>query len=823
MKTMTNWSDFGSGAGARVTTWKYDGYRGWLTNKTYDTSAPGPGYSYTPAGRLQTRVWARGITTTYGYNAAGDLTAMSYSDTTPGLTNGFDRLGRKTSVTNGVTVCTFLLDDADDLLSETYSGGPLNGLTVTNLYDSFSRRSTNGIWNGSSWLTQTRYGYDAASRLHSVGDGTNSATYVYVANSPLVSQILFTNSGTLRMTTTKQFDYLNRLTSIQSVTGSSTVASFSYGNNSANQRTSVTNADSSYWVYQYDSLGQVKSGKKYWSDNTPVAGQQLEYTFDDIGNRTQTKAGGDGAGSNLRTANYTNNTLNQITGRDVPGYVNILGEVTNTASIYVNGQVPYRKANYFREELNVDNSSSALWQGVTNFASISNSASADLAATNIGSVFVPKTAEVFSYDADGNLTNDGRWSYSWDAENRLTNMTSQSTAPTGSKLKLDFTYDYLGRRVQKTVATYNGSSYIPAYTNKFAYDGWNLIALLNPSLSISNSFTWGLDLSGSIQGAGGVGGLLWVGAGATGVHFCAFDGNGNVETLVNSANGDIVATYAYGPFGEALRATGVMAKINCFRFSTKYQDDETDLLYYGYRYFKAAEGVWLDRDPIEEQGGVNLYSFGFNDSINGIDTDGRDTVSLVYRIEAYFHGPPKPGNPYVYGAQGLFGAAPNVSLGQYDQWTFDMRRSHIVEMDRQRMRSALTLFCKSADKSVTAGLYPGDDVRVLLGNELGEIPKLKYLFVQFPSELFYSNPTAAFVGSWTSGYMQASKIDCCGRKASIHFHGVNVSGLESASHLPPDSKSKTYGPSLFGNDPFGADGPMHSFSQTFDWDEDITF
>src|SRR5207245_986477 len=91
---------------------------------------------------------------------------------------------------------------------------------------------------------------------------------------------------------------------------------FSYAYNSANQRTSVTNADNARWVYTYDSLGQVISGKKYWADGAPVAGQQFEYSFDDIGNRKSTKVGGDNGGGNLRSANYANNSLNQITSRD---------------------------------------------------------------------------------------------------------------------------------------------------------------------------------------------------------------------------------------------------------------------------------------------------------------------------------------------------------------------------------------------------------------------------------------------------------------------------------------------------------------------------
>ncbi len=77
-----------------------------------------------------------------------------------------------------------------------------------------------------------------------------------------------------------------------------------------------------------------------------------------------------------------------------------------------------------------------------------------------------------------------------------------------------------------------------------------------------------------------------------------------------------------GPFGEVLRATGPMAKANPFRFSTKYQDDETDLLYYGYRYYNASTGRWLSRDPAEEFGGLNVYGFVDNAPIDEVDAIG---------------------------------------------------------------------------------------------------------------------------------------------------------------------------------------------------------
>lgn len=78
--------------------------------------------------------------------------------------------------------------------------GRLCARNVSNLYDSLLlRRTTNGLWNGSSWLTQTRYTYDGASRLSTVSDGTNSAGYSYLANSSLVGQIGFTNATSLRI------------------------------------------------------------------------------------------------------------------------------------------------------------------------------------------------------------------------------------------------------------------------------------------------------------------------------------------------------------------------------------------------------------------------------------------------------------------------------------------------------------------------------------------------------------------------------------------------------------------------------------------------
>ena len=94
-----------------------------------------------------------------------------------------------------------------------------------------------------------------------------------------------------------------------------------------------------------------------------------------------------------------------------------------------------------------------------------------------------------------------------------------------------------------------------------------------------------------------MGGLLVVKPTGANALFPAYDGNGNVMGLVDGTTGTVTAQYEYGPFGEPIRVSGAAAASNPFRFSTKYTDDETDLVYYGYRYYVPSTGRWLSRDP----------------------------------------------------------------------------------------------------------------------------------------------------------------------------------------------------------------------------------
>ena len=135
---------------------------------------------------------------------------------------------------------------------------------------------------------------------------------------------------------------------------------FAYTYNDANQRTRVNLADGSFWIYDYDALGQVTSGKRYWSDWTPVARQQFEYGFDDVGTRNTVKSGGGGSGTGLRPVSYSVNKLKQYLQRTVSGYADIKGLMLATNSVTVNAQTPYRRGEYFRKELSVGVGSAAV-------------------------------------------------------------------------------------------------------------------------------------------------------------------------------------------------------------------------------------------------------------------------------------------------------------------------------------------------------------------------------------------------------------------------------------------------------------------------------
>jgi RHS repeat-associated protein len=152
----------------------------------------------------------------------------------------------------------------------------------------------------------------------------------------------------------------------------------------------------------------------------------------------------------------------------------------------------------------------------------------------------------------------------------------------------------------------------------FVYDGNNLVAELLPNHSITRKYVWGLDLSGTMSGAAGVGGLLAVSDG-TSTHYPTYDANGNITAYLDASD-NVVYTAEYSPFGKITTSTGTAP---CqFGFSTIYRDADTGLLAYRFRDYDPNLGRWPARDPLGEDGGVNLYAMVGNDPVGRWDNLG---------------------------------------------------------------------------------------------------------------------------------------------------------------------------------------------------------
>ncbi|MCS7091525.1 MAG: hypothetical protein NZM03_12520, partial [Limisphaera sp.] len=634
LTNLVTWQQFNLNTGQGVsgvshTAWFYDA-NGRLRSKWYadpNTGLPAPSravlYAWSPGGRLISRQWARGVVTSYVYNQAGDLVKVHYSDGTLGYTNHYDPRGRIREVVHGPATLRRWYTPAGELHSEAWIGGPLDGVRVTNILDQAGRLRTREVWQGSNRLSRVDYMWDGANRLLSVADELgNRADYEWETLAPLVRRINFQSSGTGRMSTIRSFDLWNRLTNVQSSVATGLVSRLSWTYDTRGQRVRALTADGSYWLYRYDAFGQLESGRRYWGDGRPVAGQQYEYRHDAIGNRTLSGWGGDERGQSLHWSTFTVNRLNQYTSRTVPPVVAASGVAAETATVTLwwdtNAWTSViRQGRLWYGEVPVQNSTGAVWVVITNVGVVRGQP--DRVQTEVRRAFVSPSPETLVYDLDGNLVQDGRWRYRWDAENRLVGVESMSLTPRASWRRVEWQYDGLGRRVRQITADGSSGTWQVTEDLKWVSDpmlfGRHIAELNATNNALVRSYVWGLDLSGTLDGAGGVGGLLWVTQHSTpqaATHFAAYDGNGNVAALVQAQDGTESARYEYGPFGEPLRATGPLAKENPFRFSTKRTDPTTDLVLYEYRPYSPGLGRWPSRDPIGELGGKNLYAYVAN-------------------------------------------------------------------------------------------------------------------------------------------------------------------------------------------------------------------
>jgi len=461
-----------------------------------------------------------------------------------------------------------------------------------------------------------QFAYDRLGRHKTVFDAAGSRTFAYNSSLQLETE---TMNGLMSETITRNYDGLGRSAGF-SLNNDYTVTygydatgrfinvgwtadrlsgniEYTYLPNS-HLLQSVTNDSGLVMTYTYEPHRNLRTQIRNQHDTSIIS--QYDYAYDSMGRRTSVKNSGTAfaqAAFNL----YGYNGRSELTGAS--RYIGTdPGDTTNP----VNAEA----RSYLYDNIgNRESASEALTKQITYDPNPLNQYTQ--ISSNVGWV---KPTE---HDDDGNLLTCDGASYTWDAENRLIAVEPQTPAP-GAR-KVAFTYDYMSRRVQKQVFDYADGSWVVAADTRFLYDGWNLIREVSSQNNQTVHYIWGLDLSGSLQGAGGIGGLL--SRIDTSAYHYTYDGNGNVGQLVDDA-GIIAAHYEYDPFGNTISSHGLLAEANPYRFSTHYFDEETGLYNAKRRYYHSVFGRFLSRDPIGERGGINFYAYVLNSPVRFIDPYG---------------------------------------------------------------------------------------------------------------------------------------------------------------------------------------------------------
>jgi RHS repeat-associated protein len=217
--------------------------------------------------------------TTYLYDSANQLTAVTYSDgVTPNVTMKYNVDGQRTSETDGTGTSSWSWDSLRRPVS--YTNG--NGAQVQWVYNLRDLPLTI-TYPGSLNVNEV---YDNAGRWASVTDwNSNTTTFAYDANSNLTKETFPAASGVIDTFT---FNNADHMTAMSSKKGNTTLLSATYTRDAANQLTSDTSAASGTSKYKYDALNQVcYAGSTNTSACSSPPTGSIAYKYDAADNLTQ--------------------------------------------------------------------------------------------------------------------------------------------------------------------------------------------------------------------------------------------------------------------------------------------------------------------------------------------------------------------------------------------------------------------------------------------------------------------------------------------------------------------------------------------------------
>lgn len=575
--------------------WEYDTF-GRVTKQFDATGTEIARFTYDVDGRMTTRWTPAKGDIVMTYDANDNLLTTSYSSS-PSITFSYDALNRVTNMVDGIGTTRYAYTSTGNLQSE---DGPWDNDTVTYSYTPSQLRSSMAISqpNASPWV-QT-YGYDSASRLNTIGGPPGVFIYDYQGASQLIKRLSLPNGTYI----TNAFDNVGRMTNTCLKNDlHAVINSHGYAINTAGQITRQTRTEGSYVDYTYDNAGQLKTAIGKESGGTSRLHEQMGYAYDAAGNLNYRT-------NNALVQSFNTDSRNQLTTGSRSGSFTAAGSSLGAAnSLTVNGWTGVRYGdNTFAKD------SFTLTDGNNTYTAVASDTSGRQ-DTQAVTAYLPANVS-FAYDNNGNLTSDGYRTFQYDDENQLI------TVYVASAWTNRFEYDGKRRlRIRKEYKSALGSA-----TNevRYIYDGMLSIQERNGSNLPVTSLTRGLDLSGSTDAAGGIGGLLARRDQTitSGDHaFYHADRNGNLTCLINAGQAK-VAEYLYDPYGKVLAASGPLAGVNSYQFSSKEFHIHSGLTYFGYRFYDQSFQRWLSRDPIAENGGINLYQIVHGDPVNRFDSSG---------------------------------------------------------------------------------------------------------------------------------------------------------------------------------------------------------
>ena len=520
-----------------------------------------------------------------------------------------------------------------------------------------------------------RFAYDALNRMTNMVDAVGTTRYTYDAAGQLLTEDGPFTSDTVTNT------YSNRRRVALSLQQPTATWTNGFGWDLAGRLTNVTSAAGSF-SYAYAALYSGCSGRLVQQLGLP-GGATITNSFDPVARVLATVLQNSG-GSTLDSALYSYNTGSQRTA------------YTNAAGAYVlYSYDPIGQLKVADSSTNSEDRGYA-YDAAWNLNYLTNSGTHTFTNNSLNELTWIGSTNSFEYDNNGNLTNANRYglpyTYEYDDENRLTlaQLLYQDDFGNWHGWRTTFQYDGLGRlrrREEWTPGTADGAQErgVRPLDNPFSwefdhgvdyiYDSWRVIQERDTGGNLPlASYTRGNDLSGSLEGAGGIGGLLARSSGYSSGNWTSHsyyhaDGNGNITCLIDT-NQSVVATYRYDPFGNTLSKSGSLADANTYRFSSKEILTNSLMYYYGYRFYDPTLQRWINRDPLWSYpqsiptasrsaplgppvrgglldlcGAANLYDFVRNDPVNHNDPYGlgvNDPPPCVPYPECLKHMPPHP-------------------------------------------------------------------------------------------------------------------------------------------------------------------------------------